>query len=98
VLARLLPELERADLSQRVVDVIERRIENMALSMPEAAGRQIRIVGIIAVRQVFLLDLAPCLLPLGRCRIRIRIDVMLEFVYRYAVWNEDQRAGKMIEP
>ena len=36
ILAVLHPKLERADLCQRIINVIKGRIENMALFMPKA--------------------------------------------------------------
>ncbi len=60
------PELEGADLGQHIIDIVERRSEDMVLFQPESAGLQEGVAFAVAVGEVCFFQLEPGLVALLR--------------------------------
>ena len=71
-------ELQGADLSQGVIDVVEGGIEDVALLEPVSASFQEIIAGIVFVRQILLFQGSESRFALSRGPRRVGVDLVLE--------------------
>ena len=80
VALHLIVQAERADLRQRVIDIVERIQEDVLLLHPEPAALKERVAVVVPPRHVFLLERAPDAAALRGRHVRLRVDFVLEFI------------------
>lgn len=88
VLLVFFPELEGANLCQAVVDIVERRAEDMILFYPEATFFEEGVAVVVAVWEVFLFHFAPDSVAFLGAAVGLSVDAVLEFIHGHAIGEE----------
>ena len=81
-------ELECTKLCKYIINIIERHLKDVMLSLPVCAILQELTACAIQVRTVLFLQLVPCVATLLGGKLRIAVYNMLEFIYHCSVRNK----------
>ena len=89
--------MERTHLSKRVIDVVERKLEDVDLGEPAVTGVKVLAVSfrLNLPWGVFLFDPVPLLISLSWRSLWVSVDPVLELIDGDAVWEEADGASKM---